>query len=93
MLTYTHANSTSDGPITTLLSILCILIEVRSGAHAKRKKGIYDFKFGTFIGRFPNDGVGSVAVKGLIQGIVLQTGAQSPLQTQRRFTGYFVFVF
>ena len=24
-----------------------------------------DFKFGTFIGRFPSDGVASVAVKGL----------------------------
>ena len=28
------------------------------------KKASYDFKFGTFIGRFPNDGVGSVAIKG-----------------------------
>ena len=26
---------------------------------------IYDFKFGTFIARFPSDGVGSVAVNGL----------------------------
>ena len=29
----------------------------------KEKKASYDFKFGTFIGRFPNDGVGSVAIK------------------------------
>ena len=30
------------------------------------KKGLNDFKFGTFIGRFPSDGTVSVAVKGLI---------------------------
>ena len=34
MHTYTPANSISDGPITNLLSILCILVEVFSRAHA-----------------------------------------------------------
>ena len=56
------ANSTFDGPITDLLSVLCILIAVLSPAHATGKS-LNDFKFGAFIGRFPSDGVASVAVK------------------------------
>ena len=51
--------------LINILSILCILLEVLSGAHAKREKGLYDFQFSTFIFRFPKAGVGSVAVKGL----------------------------
>ena len=35
MHTYKLANSVFDGPITNLLSVLCILIEVLSRAHAK----------------------------------------------------------
>ena len=43
-------------------------------------------KFGTaFTGRFPIDGVGRVAVKGLIRGIVLQIGAQSPTANTEAF--------
>ena len=34
------ANSILDGPITNLLSILCILIEVLSRAHAKEEKAV-----------------------------------------------------
>ena len=61
-------DSIFDGPITNLLSILSILIEIlfmysREGV----KKGFNVFKFGTFIGRFPSDGTAGVAVKGLIQ--------------------------
>ena len=55
-----------DGPITNLLSILCILIEFPSHAHAKRGKNLNDFKFGTSIGHFPSDRVASMAVKGLM---------------------------
>ena len=31
----------------------------------KEEKGLNDFKFGTFGGRFPSDGAASMAVKGL----------------------------
>ena len=42
-------NGISDGPITTLLSILCILIEIFSRVHAKGvKKSLNGFKRGTF---------------------------------------------
>ena len=37
-----------DGPTTNLLLILCILIEVLLQAHAKGKKILNYFKFGTF---------------------------------------------
>ena len=60
------ANSTFDGPITILLSVLCILVEVLSRAQAKSGKSLNDFKFGTSIGRFPSDGAASTAVKGLM---------------------------
>ena len=55
-----------DSPVTNLLSILCILIDISSRAHAKGKKDLNVFKFGTFVGRFPSDGETSMAVKGLI---------------------------
>ena len=66
MHTCTPANSISDGPITNLLSILCVLIEVLSRAHAAEEISLNDFKFATFIGRFPSDGAASMAVKGLM---------------------------
>ena len=53
------------GPITNLLSVQCILIEILSHAHAKGAKSLSDFKFGTFISHFPRDGVASTAVKRL----------------------------
>ena len=59
------ANNIFDGPITNLLSILCILVEVLSRAHANRGKSLNDFKFGTSIGHFPSDGAESTAVTGL----------------------------
>ena len=65
MLTYTPANSIFDGPLATLLSVLCILMEVLSLAHAKGKKVLNDFKFGIFVDRFPNDDATSMAVKWL----------------------------
>ena len=57
MPTYTPANSISDGPVTNLLSILCILIEICSLAHGGGGGGgggraLSIFKFGPFIGRF-----------------------------------------
>ena len=58
-------NSIFDGPITNLLSILCILIEIVSRARAKGGKSLNDFKFGTIVGRFQSDGVASMAVKRL----------------------------
>ena len=44
-----------DGPIKNLLSILRVLIEILSRALAKGNKGLHDFKFETFIGRFKSD--------------------------------------
>ena len=67
MHTYTPANSIVDGPITTLLSMLYILVEVLLRAHAKSGKCLNDFKFGTSIGpHFSSDGTASMAVKGLM---------------------------
>ena len=51
--------------MTNLLSVLSILTEMFSRAHAKGKKVPDDFKFGIVIGRFPSDGAASMAVKGL----------------------------
>ena len=66
MHTYTPVNSIVDGSVTTLLSLLCILTEVLSRAHAKgQTKSPNDFRFGTPTGRFPSDGAASMAVKGL----------------------------
>ena len=65
MHTYTPANSLFDGPVTNLLSILCILVEVLSRVHAKSGKSLNDFKFGTSTGRFSSDGAISRAVKRL----------------------------
>ena len=70
MHTYTPANSAFDGLITNLLSLLCILVEVISRAHAigwgVGGGCLNGFRFGTFIGRFPSDGAARMAVKGLI---------------------------
>ena len=60
MLTHSPANHVFDGPITTLLSILWILIEILS--HAYAQMGVNGFKFGTFIDCFQSDGVASIAV-------------------------------
>lgn len=54
-----------DVPVTNLLSVLCILKEIFSRTHAKLKKGLNDFKIGTFIGRFRNDSEASMTAKGL----------------------------
>ena len=68
---HTPPNSVFDGPVTNLLIIVCILTEILSSAHAKgaqkkrEKRSLNAFKFGTFVGRFPSDGVASRAVKGL----------------------------
>ena len=63
--TYAPANSIFDGPITDLLSTLCILIEVLSCVCVKGRKGLNGFRFGTFVGRFLSDGATGMAVKGL----------------------------
>ena len=41
-------------------------MEILSCAHVWGKKGLNDFRFGTFIGHFPSDSVASMAEKGLI---------------------------
>ena len=66
MYAYTPANSMFGGPIRNLFSVLCILVEVLSRAHAKRVKSLKDFKFGTSVGRFSSGGAASMAVKGLM---------------------------
>ena len=65
MHTYTPSNNVFYGPITNLLSILCMLIEILSRTHAKQGKSLNGFKFGTFTGRFQSDSAASKAVKGL----------------------------
>ena len=65
MVTYMRANSIFDGSITNLISIPCISIEVLSRAYAKGRKGLINYKFGTFTDRFPSDSAASMAVKGL----------------------------
>ena len=57
MHTYVPPNSIFNGPITNLLSVLCIVIEILSRAQTKGAE--------TFIGRLPSDGVASIGVKGL----------------------------
>ena len=42
------------------------MLEVFSCERAKGRKGLNDFKFDTFIGRFPSDQLASMAVKGLM---------------------------
>ena len=63
MHTCMPANSIFDGPITNLLSILWILVEVLSRAHAKRGNSHNDFNSGTSIGHFSSIGAVSTAVK------------------------------
>ena len=65
MHTSTPANSIFDKPITNLLSILCILVEVLLRVHAKRRKCLNDFKSGASTGRFSSGGAASTSVKGL----------------------------
>ena len=65
MFTYTPANSIFDGPLTNLLSTLRVLTEVLLRVQTKGKRGLNNFKFGTFSGRFPSDGDANMAVKGL----------------------------
>ena len=61
---FTPINSIFDRPVTNLHSILWVLVEVFSRAHAKSGKSLNDFKFGTSIGRFSSDGAARTAVKG-----------------------------
>ena len=63
MHAYTPANDIFDGPVTNLLSVLCVFVEVLLSALAKRGKSLNGFKFGTSVGRFSSE---SVAVKGLM---------------------------
>ena len=62
--------------------MLCIFVEILSRAHAKGWCGLNYFKFGTFIGRFPNDGAASTAVKRLILKINVMHG--TPIMTYTR---------
>ena len=59
------ANGIFDGPITNLLSILRILIEIFSRAHLKGEKALMVSPLSTCTGRFPSDGEASMTVKGL----------------------------
>ena len=79
--TYTPPNNISDGPVTNLLSIVRILMEIHSRAHTPKgaKQAMTStptltqllnyvlngFQFGTFIGRFPSDGAANTAVNEL----------------------------
>ena len=63
---YSPENSMLDGPVTNLLSILCILLEILSPSHWKIGKSRNDFKFGSFVGRFPSNTLASMTMIGLI---------------------------
>ena len=66
MHTHTPPNSISDDPVTNLLSLLCILIEILSRADVKgAKKALMVSNLAFFIGRFQTDPAASMAVKGL----------------------------
>lgn len=62
----TPADSVFDGPLTNLLSTLCVLTELLLRVHTKGEKGLNNFKLGTFSGRFPSYDAASMAMKGLI---------------------------
>ena len=47
------------------MRIISVLMRIISRADAKGGKSLTGFKSGTFVGRFPSDGAGSIAVKGL----------------------------
>ena len=87
MHTYMPPNSIFDGPITSLLLILCILIEVLSRAHATSKKSLNDFRFGAFIGHFPSDGTVSMAVKGLTMMMVVTADTSTVFSGSRQGSG------
>ena len=61
-------NSIFDGPIKSLLSILCILIGILLRAHAKGRKS-HNFRFGIPIGHFLSEcgKHGSEGVKGAVR--------------------------
>ena len=50
------------GPVTTLLSILCVLMQTIRMQCANKNKKLQDLKFRSFIGRFSSD---IMAVNGL----------------------------
>ena len=62
------------GPITTLLSILCILLQVLmrrragwgGGGGGCVGGGVNDFKFGISVGLFSSDGAANTVQKGFI---------------------------
>ena len=74
MHTCTPSDCIFDGPITNLFSILCILIEILSRAHAKGKKSLKGFEFGGFIGRFPSNRAAGIAVKGSMLAYISSSG-------------------
>ena len=64
--TYTPADSIFDGPVTNLLSTLYILIEIPSHALVKwGKVTLMTSHLAFLVGRFPSDGVTSMAENGL----------------------------
>ena len=67
MHTYTSPNSIFDVPIATLLSILCLLMEILHLLMSRGQKSLNGFTFGTFICHFPCDSAASMAVEGLNQ--------------------------
>ena len=86
MHTYVPPNSIFDGPITSLLLILCILIEVLSRAHATSKKSLNDFRFGAF-NCFSSDGTVSMAVKGLTMMMVVTADTSTIFSGSRQGSG------
>ena len=67
MHTYTPPDSIFDGPVTNLLSILCILIEILSRAHPKGgRQTLIVLNLALLVVVFLSDGAAGMAFKGLI---------------------------
>ena len=86
---HASANSIFSGPITRLLSMLWVLMEILSHASAKKQtKRLKSFKFGTFMGRFQ---VMSWQVTGLREGGGAAGGIEeNRVKTMRRGSGRWV---
>ena len=87
MHAYTPVNNISDGPVTNLLSILCILIEFLSGAPVKGWKSQNGFKLDTSIGHFPTERAARMAVNGLINPPATASAAVIPVSRTTHSTG------
>ena len=67
MHTYTHPNCMFDGPVTNLLSILSVLIEILSRAHAVGEEALIVSYLALLLVVFRVPARQSMAAKGLME--------------------------